>query len=79
MIQILSQQLYARNNDYSHLEAAYHPATGSELVRDPYRSVHHPVPELTLSASVIIPAHNERPTIEKWLISIGQSSFNRNL
>src|SRR5579864_9363638 len=77
MNQTLAQQAYARNNDYSHLEATYHRITGAELVCDPYRSIHHPMPEPTLSASIIVPAHNERATIEKCLISIEQSSFNR--
>ena len=77
MQQTLEQQAFSRSNDYGHLEAAYHHITGGELVRAPYESVRHTVPELTLSASVIVPARNERATVEKCLISIEQSTFNR--
>lgn len=77
MNQTLSQQAYSHDNNYSHLEALYHRATGGELVRDPYRSVDHPLRELTLTASVIVPAHNEKAVIEQCLISIEQSTFNR--
>jgi hypothetical protein len=77
MEQTLAQQAYARNNDYSHLEVIYHQATGDELVRDPYGSVRHPMSHLALSASVIIPVWNEQATIEKFLIAIEQSTFNR--
>ncbi len=77
MQQTLEQQAFSRSNDYGHLEAVYHRITGGELVRAPYESVRHTVPELTLSASVIVPARNERATIEKCLISIEQSTFNR--
>jgi hypothetical protein len=76
MGQTLEQQAYAHNNDYSALEAIYHCATGSELVRDPFTSVCHPVPDLTLSASIVIPAWNARGTLEQCLIAIEQSSFN---
>src|SRR5712692_3550987 len=78
MHKTLEQQASSRNNDYGHLEAMYHHVTRGELVRAPYESVLHTVPELTLSASVIVPARNERATIEKCLISIEQSTFNRN-
>src|SRR6266699_3939890 len=78
MQRTLGQQISSRDNDYGHLEAMYHRVTGGELVLSPYESVRHTVPELTLSASVIVPARNERAAIEKCLISIGQSTFNRN-
>src|SRR6266566_1447816 len=77
MNQTLAQQAYTRNNDYGHLEAVYHRVTAGELVRDPYSSVHYSMPELTFSASLIVPARNERATIVKCLISIEQSTFNR--
>ena len=77
MEQTLQQRAHAHNNDYSALEAIYHRITGGELVRDPYASARHPVPNLTLSASVVIPAWNARGTLEQCLIAIEQSSFNR--
>jgi tetratricopeptide (TPR) repeat protein len=77
MHQTLEQQANTHNNDYSTLEAIYHRLTGSELVRDPYGSVHHTSPNLTLRASVVIPAWNARGTLEQCLIAIEQSSFNR--
>ncbi len=76
MQQTLGQRANAHNNDYSDLEAIYYRITGGELVRDPYGSVHHTGPNITLSASVIIPAWNARGTLEQCLISIEQSSFN---
>lgn len=77
MPQTLEQQSQQHNNDYTALEATYHRITGGELVRDPYASVHHPGPDLTLSASIVIPAWNARATLEQCLIAIEQSSFNR--
>src|SRR5258708_24068262 len=78
MQQTLEQQTSSRNNDYGHLETIYHRVTGGELVRAPYESVRHTVAEVMLSASVIVTARNERAAIEKCLISIEQSTFNRN-
>ncbi len=77
MIRTLQQQSQTHNNDYTSLEAAYHRFTGGELVLDPYNSPRHPVPNLTLTASVIIPAWNAHSTIEQCLIAIEQSTFNR--
>jgi len=75
--QILEQQACAHNNDYTNLEAVYRRVTGSELVCAPYESVRHPVSNLTLSASFVIPAWNARDTLEQCLVAIEQSSFNR--
>ena len=44
---------------------------------DPYRSAFNTGPELTLSASIVIPAWNARDTLEQCLIAIEQSTFNR--
>lgn len=77
MPQTLDQQARAWNNDYSALETIYCRTTGGELVSDPYDSVRRNPPELTLSASVVIPAWNARQTIESCLVAIEQSSFNR--
>ena len=77
MPQTLEQQANTHNNDYSALEAIYQRITGSELVRDPYGSVQHAGPNITLRASVVIPTWNARGTLEQCLIAIEQSSFNR--
>src|SRR6266849_37007 len=77
MQQTLENQAQAHNNDYTDLEALYRQAMGSELVCDPYESVRHPLLDLTLSASVVIPAWNARGTLEQCLMAIEQSSFNR--
>ncbi len=71
------EQAHGRDNDYSALEAIYRRATGGELVRDPYESVRHAGPPLTLSASVVIPAWNARDTLQQCLIAIEHSSFDR--
>ena len=73
----LEFQSQQHNNDYGHLEALYRQVTGSELVLDAYLSALNTGPELTLSASVIIPAWNARDTLEQCLIAIEQSTFNR--
>jgi len=73
----LKRRLEAMTNDYSHLEALYRARPGSELVLDPYGSSCSPLPELTLSASVIVPAFNSRTSLEQCLIALEQSSFNR--
>ena len=72
----LEQQAQNHSNDYSSLELIYRDVTGGELVRDPYMSIRDPVTNLTLSASVIIPAWNARGTLEQCLTAIEQSSFN---
>ncbi len=72
----LESQSQQHNNDYTALEALYREATGSELVLDPYRSAFNVGPELTLSASVVIPSWNARDTLEQCLIAIEQSTFN---
>jgi glycosyltransferase involved in cell wall biosynthesis len=77
MNQTLEQQAHTHNNDYSHLEAIYRQTTGGELVRDPYASMHYTGPDVTLSASIVIPAWNAYDTLEQCLIAIEQSSFNR--
>src|SRR4051812_37376563 len=77
MEQTLEQQAAARDNDYQAWEAVYQRVTGGALVDDPYGSARHPAPQLTLSASVVIPAWNARETLEQCLIAIEQSSFNR--
>jgi glycosyltransferase involved in cell wall biosynthesis len=66
-----------RSNDYSPLENIYHSVTGGELVCNPLTSARYGPDEITLSASVVIPAWNARDTIEQCLIAIEQSSFNR--
>jgi tetratricopeptide (TPR) repeat protein/glycosyltransferase involved in cell wall biosynthesis len=73
----LEQLARAHDNEYSALESVYRRTTGGELVSDPYQSVHHSVPDMTLSASVVIPAWNARDTLAQCLIAIEQSSFNR--
>jgi|GEM_PF-729946 len=73
----LEQQAQAHDNDYSALETRYRQVIGSELVSDPYTSARHPLPRLTLSASVVIPAWNAADTLAQCLIAIEQSSFNR--
>ncbi len=73
----LESQSQQHNNNYTALEATYHEATSSDLVLDPYRSVFNSGPELTLSASVVIPAWNASDTLEQCLIAIEQSTFNR--
>lgn len=73
----LESQSQQHNNDYTALEALYRSSIGSELVLDPYRSAFNTDPELTLSASVVIPAWNARETLEQCLIAIEQSTFNR--
>src|SRR5947209_4504962 len=73
----LEQQTQNHSNDYSALESVYRDVTGGELVIDPYMSVRCPIANLTLSASVVIPAWNARGTLEQCLIAIEQSSFNR--
>src|SRR6266702_3680822 len=77
MSTILESQSQQHNNDYTALEALYRAATGGELVLDPYRSVFNTSPDLTLSASVVIPAWNARDTLEQCLIATEQSTFNR--
>src|SRR5215469_8219126 len=72
----LESQSQQHNNDYTDLESLYRDATGSELVLDSYRSAFHSGPELTLSASIVIPAWNARDTLEQCLIAIEQSTFN---
>lgn len=72
----LESQSQQHNNDYTALEALYRASTGGELVLDPYRSAFNTGPELTLSASVVIPAWNARETLEQCLIAIEQSTFN---
>ncbi len=64
-------------NDYSHLEDTYRLATGGELVRDPFNSIWYCPEDITLSASVVIPAWNAGITIQRCLTAIEQSSFNR--
>lgn len=66
-----------RSNDYSERETYYRRATGSELVLDPHGSALRPLPEIKLSASVVIPAWNAADTLAQCLIAIEQSSFNR--
>jgi glycosyltransferase involved in cell wall biosynthesis len=77
MVQSLEQLALAHDNDYSVLEAQYRAATGSDLVTDPYRSQRCTAPPLTLTASVVIPAWNARPTLTSCLRAIEQSSFNQ--
>ena len=77
MSKSLSQIIRERSNDYSALEEAYRTATGGELVYEPFTSPQHSHGEITLSASVIIPAWNAQHTIAQCLIAIEQSSFNR--
>ena len=77
MPQTLEQQSNTYNNNYSPLEATYHRLTGGQLVLEPYTSVRHTVPDLTLSASIAIPAWNAHGILEQCLIAIEQSSFNR--
>jgi glycosyltransferase involved in cell wall biosynthesis/Flp pilus assembly protein TadD len=77
MPQTLETQSQQHNNNYTPLEALYSAATGGELVLDPYNSAFHPVPNLTLSASIVIPAWNAYDTLTQCLIAIEQSSFNR--
>src|SRR6266702_286469 len=77
MPQTLEQQSQQHNNNYTHLEALYHDATGSELMLDPYRSAFNAGPKLILSSSVVIPAWNACDTLEQCLIAIEQSTFNR--
>ncbi len=74
--QTLEEQIHARDNNYRALETMYRRATGGELVRDPYESVRHAGPPLTLSASIVIPAWNARDTLQQCLIAVEQSSFN---
>lgn len=74
--QTLLQKLQNADNDYTSLENVYRNETGSELVLDPYASMHVNL-HLTLSASIIIPAFNSSSTLERCLIAIEQSSFNR--
>ena len=73
----LEQKAQKHTNDYSALESVYRNKTGGELVIDPYMSVRCPVANLTLSASIVIPAWNARGTLEQCLIAIEQSTFNR--
>jgi glycosyltransferase involved in cell wall biosynthesis len=77
MLHTLEQQSQQHNNDYTTLESLYRETTGGELIIDPYQSASHPVPNLTLTASIVIPAWNACETLEQCLISIEQSSFNR--
>ncbi len=65
--QTLEQQARTHNNDGSHLEVIYHRATEGELVCDPHASMQHLVPNLTFSASVIIPVWNALGTLEQCL------------
>jgi hypothetical protein len=58
MTTTLERQAAGQSNDYSHLEARYRTVTGAELVLDPHGSALHPLPDLALSASVVIPAWN---------------------
>ena len=64
--QTLEQQARTHNNDCSHLEAIY-CATEGELVCDQHASMQHLVPNLTFSASVIIPVWNALGTLEQCL------------
>src|SRR3954468_14624357 len=77
MSETLDQLAKAQDNDYRHLEAVYHTATGSTLVNDPFDSVRHPLPGLTFSASVVIPAWNARETLTQCLTAIEHSTFNQ--
>ncbi|MFN2224928.1 MAG: glycosyltransferase, partial [Anaerolineae bacterium] len=76
MTRTLEHQARAHDNDYTGLESYYRQVAGSELVADPYGSARKPLPGLTLSASIVIPAWNAADTIEQCLIAIEQSSFN---
>ena len=73
----LESQSQLHNNNYTPFESFYHRVTGSELVLDPYRSAFNSGPELTLSASIVIPAWNASDTLQQCLIAIEQSTFNR--
>jgi glycosyltransferase involved in cell wall biosynthesis/tetratricopeptide (TPR) repeat protein len=73
----LERQAAGHSNDYSDLEARYRAAAGAQLVLDPHGSALQPLPEVTLSASVVIPAWNAADTLAQCLIAIEQSSFNR--
>lgn len=77
MKQTLQQLIYQQDNDYSHFEAEYDKQVGAPLVDDPYTSVLHPLADITLSASIVIPAWNAADSIERVLIAIEQSSFNQ--
>src|SRR5216110_1641275 len=77
MRQSLRKQSQSHNNDYTALEVTYRTVTGGELVIDPYLSILNTGPELTLSASVVIPAWNACGTLEQCLVAIEQSTFNR--
>jgi len=73
----LRQHLVQWNNDYSAHEQAYYHATGAELVLDPYGSFAKGPQTITKSASVLIGAYNSKGPLEKSLLSIEQSSFNK--
>ena len=73
----LRQHLLHWNNDYTAHEKAYYQATGAELVTDPYGSFAKGPPTITKSASVLIGAYNSHDPLQKSLISIEQSSFNK--
>ena len=77
MTATLKQLVESHDNDYSELERDYRRLTGSELVIDPYRSIHSTLPEIHLSVSVVIPAWNAARTLLHCLYAIEQSSFNR--
>ena len=69
--------LCQRDNDYSLLEIEYSRQTGTSLVNDPYQSVLHALPDITLSASVVISAWNVADCLERCLLSLERSSFNQ--
>lgn len=73
----LYQILQEHDNNYSKLEDIYGRVTNSELVRDPFNSPQADVSPITLSATIVIPAWNAKNTIEKCLIAIEHSSFNK--
>jgi hypothetical protein len=63
-------------DDYSALDVRYRAATGHELVRALYESLRHH-PQLTLSASVVVPSWNDGSTLGRCLTAIARGSFNR--
>jgi tetratricopeptide (TPR) repeat protein len=71
------QHLLQWNNDYTALERAYYHATGAELVSDPYGSLAQGPQTITKSVSVLIGTYNSQGPLEKSLLSIEQSSFNK--
>jgi glycosyltransferase involved in cell wall biosynthesis len=73
----LRQSLADRSNDYTELEARYREATGTDLVTEPSLSFSRGPTTITKSASVLIGSYNSAITLEKTLISLEASTFNR--